>query len=310
MTFFTPQVAGVTSRIGYFDATGANNLTPNNGIYFECDGTLSWNICKNGTVTENITQDNWNVDKLDGTGASGITLDLEATQIIVIDFEWLGVGRVRVGFVIDGLIYYCHHFNHANDSTFSSVYMSTPNLPLRYSIETDGSAGSTLDHICGSVISEGGVEKTGVLRSVENADTFVAGYGAQKYAILGIQLKDDYIDVSVIPEKIQVVIGTNDAFKWELQVNPTVNGTFTYNDLDDSAVQVAQGVLTNTIATDGIIEARGGGSTTSRGDVGDLQTALKIGSNIDGTKDQLVLVIRPFSTNLSVWGCLNFRELL
>ena len=144
-----------------FDGTGTNNLTPNNGIFFECDGSLSWNIAKNGSITETVTQANWNVDKLDGTGPSGITLEPEATQILIIDYEWLGVGRVRVGFVIDGLIYYVHYFNHANDDTFTSVYMSTPNLPLRYTIETDGTEAAELDHICSSVISEGGLEETG-----------------------------------------------------------------------------------------------------------------------------------------------------
>jgi len=124
MTFQSPQVAGITGRVGLFDDDGTgNNLTPNNGIFFESDGDVSWNIAKDGTIEETVTQANWNVDKMDGTGKSGITLDLTGCQILVIDFEWLGVGRVRVGFVIDGLIYYVHNFNHANDPTFDRVYI-------------------------------------------------------------------------------------------------------------------------------------------------------------------------------------------
>jgi hypothetical protein len=310
MTFYSPQVTGITSRIGYFDGTGTNNLTPNNGIFFECDGSLSWNIAKNGSITETVIQSNWNVDKLDGTGRSGITLDPTATQIMIIDFEWLGVGRVRVGFVIDGIIYYCHYFNHSNNNSFTSVYMSSPNLPLRYSIESDGTAASTLNHICSSVISEGGIEKTGILRSVENNASFVAGYNTVKYSLVSIRLKTVYNDVTVIPESVQLVIGTNDSFKWELQLNPEINGTVSYTGLTDSAIEYSQGVLANTIATDGVIIGRGGGSTSSRGSVAELQTALRIGSTILGTQDVLSLVIRPFSSNLSVWACLNFRELL
>jgi len=310
-TFQSPQVSGVDSRMGLFSGTGTNNLTPNNGIFFECNGTLSWNVAKNGSIAETATQSNWNVDPLDGTGASGITLDMTATQIGVIDFEWLGVGRVRVGFVIDGLIYYCHYFNHSNDNTFTSVYMSSPNLPLRYSIETDGTNGSTLDHICSSVISEGGIEKTGILRSVDTGNTYLTSLNTgNSYALIGIRLKAAYNDVTIIPEGLSIFLGTNDAFKWQLQLNPTIAGTFTYNDLANSAVQYATGGSTNTITTDGIVISSGGGSTSTRQSDSDLQTALRIGQTIGGVMDELVLVIRPFSTNLSAWAGLNFRELL
>ena len=310
ITFRSPQVSGLTKRIGMFDGTGTNNLTPNNGIFFECDGDLSWNIAKAGTTEETVTQSNWNVDPLDGTGPSGRVLDMEATQIAIIDYEWLGVGRVRVGFVIDGLVYYCHNFNHSNDSSFSSVYMSTPNLPVRYDVQSDGTNGGVLDHICSSVISEGGQQKTGILRSVENNDGFVTGYGTNKYALIGIRLKSTHQDITVIPEGLGMVIGTNDSFKWELHLNPVVAGTFTYADLSNSSLQTAKGSISNTITTDGFVIARGGGSTTTRTAESELKTALRIGSTIGGVSDELVLVIRPFSANLSVWADFEFRELL
>ncbi len=240
---------------------------------------------------------------------------MDATQIIIIDFEWLGVGRVRVGFVIDGLIYYCHYFNHANDSAFDSVYMSTPNLPLRYDIQTDGTSGSTLDHICSSVMSEGGIEKTGILRSVEGRNQFsntIGGGVGTKHALCAIRLKSTHLDVSVIPESIAVVLDSNDEFKWELQLNPTIGGTWTYNDLTDSSVQFAQmGTATNnTISADGLIIARGGASNQSRGTTADLNTGLRIGSTIAGDRDELVLVQGLLSNNQTTWACLNFRELL
>ena len=62
---------------------------------------------------DEIAQSDWNTDKLDGTGPSGIILDESKAQILWWDFEWLGVGTVRCGFVIDGLFRTCHVFNHA-----------------------------------------------------------------------------------------------------------------------------------------------------------------------------------------------------
>jgi len=311
MTFHSPQATGITSRIGLFDDDGTgDNLTPGNGIFFECDGALSWNIAKDGTITETVAQSSWNVDPLDGTGKSGNTLDMTSAQIMIMDFEWLGVGRVRVGFVIDGLIFYCHYFNHANDPAFTSVYMSTPNLPLRYSIETDGTTASHVDHICSTVMSEGGVEKTGVLRGVDMGDSLTTGYTTgSSYALVGIRLKDAYKDISVIPVSVPIVLGSSDTYKWTLQLNPTVAGTFTYGDLADSAIQYATGTTSNTI-TPGLILATGGGSTATRASAGELETALRIGSNIAGTQDELVLVLTPLSTNVSAWGGFNFRELL
>ncbi len=316
MTYRSPQVEGITSRIGIFDDDGTgNNLTPNNGIFFETNGGVSWNICKNGTVTESVDQVDWNYDTLDGSGdemnPSGIELDSTATQILVIDYEWLGVGRVRVGFVIDGLLYYTHYFNHANNSSFASVYMSSPNLPLRYSIETNGSNGSSVDHICSTVMSEGGLEKTGVLRSIDTGGAYVTSLStATNYAILGIKLKASYKDITIIPEGVSVIAGTNDTFRWSIQLNPTVNGTFAYSDLSNSAIQTAVGDNTNSLSSEGLIIASGYASLSTRQADSILNTALRIGSDIAGTQDALVLVITPISANTSVACSLNFRELL
>lgn len=310
-TFLCNCVPGVTKRLGLFDGTGTNALTPNNGIFFETGNGPCWNIAKNGGVTESIPQAQWNVDPLDGTGASGITLDLEAAQIGVIDFEWLGVGRVRVGFVIDGLIYYVHYFNHANDPTFDSVYMSSPNLPLRYSIESDGVSSSTLDHICSSVISEGGIEKTGILRVVDNdAVPLTALSTGVTYAMLGIRLKQTHLDITVIPETLSVMCSTNDLFRWSLLFNPTVSGVFAYSDVTNSSIQKAIGTNANVISDAGLEIASGYASSQSRESDQALNTAQRIGSTILGVPDGLILAITPLSSNMSAYGSLNFRELL
>ncbi len=117
---------GIITRMGYFD--------DDNGIFLQRSGSTVSIVLRTSTSgspsdSNLITQANWNLDKMDGSGISGVSLDFSKTQILIIDFEWLGVGCVRIGFVIDGLIFYCHQFNNANN--LSSVYMSTPNLPLR-----------------------------------------------------------------------------------------------------------------------------------------------------------------------------------
>ena len=149
-----PAQTGLTQRVGYYGAA--------NGMFLElANSTLS--LVKRSSVTgvlvdTPVAQASWNVDPMDGTGPSGIILDITKAQILFMDFEWLGVGSVRCGFVIDGEFYTCHIFHHANIVT--STYITTASLPVRYEIfNTAGTVtSSTLKQICSSVISEGGYE--------------------------------------------------------------------------------------------------------------------------------------------------------
>lgn len=149
---------GVTKRTGYFDAS--------NGIIFQQDGngTLKFIIRTSASGSpvdaEVVTQANWNVDKCDGTGPSGFDLDITKTQILFIEFQWLGVGRVRMGFVHSGNYVVAHEFLH--DNILSAVYMSNPNLPVRCEIVSSGSnPAAYFDQICSTVLSEGGYVESG-----------------------------------------------------------------------------------------------------------------------------------------------------
>lgn len=150
------QTTGLRQRIGYYnDDNGIFIELADDGVHFVKRTSIG------GSVQDfRVTQTEWNVDPLDGEGRSHFTLDITKAQIFWMDIEWLGVGSVRCGFVIDGQLIHCHTFHHANQ--LESVYMTTAILPVRYEIEntTAGSA-ATLQQICSSVISEGGYELRG-----------------------------------------------------------------------------------------------------------------------------------------------------
>lgn len=311
LTFYSPQETGCTKRFGLFDGTGGTFMTANNGIFLSIgESTVSINVAKNGSTTETVTQSNWNYDPLDGTGPSGITVDWDATQIFACDFEWLGVGRIRCGLVIDGILRYFHYFNHANDPTFTSVYMSTPNLPVRYDIASDGTGGGDLDHICCTVMSEGGVELTGISRSIDTQNTHLdANTADQAYVLLGLRLKTTHLDLTVLPQSISMISETNDDFLWSVLLNPTYAGTLTYADITNSGCQRAAGATANTISALGTKLASGyaksAGSSSQN-----IVNNLRIGSQIDGTRDELILAVTPLSSNADIQGSLTFRELL
>jgi hypothetical protein len=301
--------AGITRRVGQFNA--------NNGLFLEdAEGTykLVRRTYVSGSAVDNaVAQSAWNIDKLDGTGASGITLDFTKTQILVIDYEWLGVGRVRIGFNVNGVTYLAHQFLNAN--VLTDVYMSSPNLPLRFELSNSGTGvASTFKCICCSVSSEGGSDHLGILRYASTGGTHVnADAAGTIYAVVGLRLKAGYLGCTINPISWSMLCKTPDDLEWMLYLNPTVAGTFTYADETNSAVQTAKGATTNTV-TNGIQLAGGfiasNGTTSGGSSGGELDNALRLGSSIAGTPDQLVLCVRPLGASADVDGGLTWRELV
>lgn len=302
--------SGVTKRLGYFDT--------NNGLFFQTsNGVLSVgkrSYVSGVAVDTIVSQENWNKDKLDGTGKSGLTIDISKIQIFVIDFEWLAAGTVHFGVRINAETIYCHEMTFAN--FISSVYMSTPNLPIRYEIINDGTGDeSSLEQICTTVISEGGVEDTGFLRSHSTSNNHIDCNTADTiYSILGIRLKETYLGLTVLLNSISIVSETNDAFRILLLLNPTITGNLTYADLDESGLQIAVANNSNpstTVVTNvgyKLFEAYA--SVDSQEFSHDLQSLLTLGSKIDGTRDEIVLAVAPISNGADIQGAITWKELL
>lgn len=297
----------VKRSFGFFD--------DDNGIFFlDDEGTnkvVRRSYTTGSAVDEEVAQSSWNLDTLDGSGGdsnkSGYTLDISKSQILVIDLEWLGVGRVRIGFVIDGQPIYVHQFLHAN--VLDVVYMSTPNLPLRFEIENVGSGGiSQLECICGTVISEGGQQDNGVLRSESTSGTHLDANAADTlYAALGIRLKSTHLDSVVKLVRASMLAESNDNFEWSLWWNPTVAGTFTYTGQTDSCVEIATGATANTVS--GGYRMDGGWGAANLEIASDVENALRLGAAIDGTPDEIVFCARPLSSNADIQSCMTWREL-
>ena len=218
----------VVKRVGCFDNK--------NGIFFECNGSeLSFNIRSFVTwtaVSEKVIQSNWNIDKLDGTGRSKITLDLTKPQIFFCDFEWLGVWRVRVGLVIDGCIVYCHEFMNAN-SNETSVYMSNPNLPIRWEIEALApiTGTSSIESICGSSNSEGWYEITGVTSSADTDGVWRVIQPNTWWELLAVRMKWSYAEfATAFIQQLSVLAATSWNFQYRIVLNPTVSNAWTWSD--------------------------------------------------------------------------------
>jgi len=143
------------------------------------------------TYQRRVPQSDWNVDKCDGTGLSGFNLDITKTQLTYTDFQWLGVGRVRCGFVHNGKVIIAHEYLHSN--VLDEVYIANPNLPVRCEIRNTGAGtGGSMDQICSTVASEGGYIESGIDFAITANNRSTATPSATELPLVAIRLKNDF----------------------------------------------------------------------------------------------------------------------
>lgn len=219
-------VSNVLKFAGYSDGT--------NGVEFQLSGTTKQFVLYSGTSNGNqtVAQSSWNLDKLDGTGVSGLTLDTSKVQILIIDLQALYAGRVRVGFDIGGTVYYAHQFLAANSIT--SPYIQSANLPVRCGMTCTGTVSATMNFICCSVMSEGGLEDLPG-RGFGIEGTVTASSGARTH-ILSVRPKTTFNSITnriqFILEAVHLLVTGNNPVLWELCIGQAISGTTTYNDVN------------------------------------------------------------------------------
>jgi len=293
-------------RVGYYDE--------NNGIYIEQEGTTVYMVIRSkvsGIITENkVPQSEWNCDKLDGNGYSKYILDISKSQIFYTDIEWLGVGTVKVGFIINGNIIICHMFNHAN--IINSTYMTTACLPIRYEIRNTGivSSNSTLKQICSSVISEGGYE------SYSRFYNYTLGLSPKTlttnntiYPIISIRLRADKPNAIVLPSELDILVTNNNTVQYLLLLNPILTSSSFTNYTDNVQTDTSSTGLTGgTIVKAGYIIS----TTQSKGSdtINNInQFNLQIGRFINGNSDIITLAARGISNGATVLADIGWYEI-
>jgi hypothetical protein len=301
---------GLRQRVGYFGTQ--------NGVFIQqADSTVSFVLRSyiSGSVSDarTVNQADWNGDKLDGTGDSGFTLDLTKAQILWMDFEWLGVGSVRCGFIIDGQYIVCHTFENANDIT--SVYMTTAVLPVRYEITNTAAtaSASSLKQICSSVVSEGGYEQTSI-EHVARRTTTKTSISTTFLPLVSIRLASTALNAVVLPAKFNVMpTSTGDDFEVILAKNCTGLTSASWAavasdanvEMDTSATAMTLG----TIVDIQYVKATNQSSGTINQPAG-YNWDLQLGSSLTGTSDIYTLGIRVLSgSSGAAIGSLTFYDL-
>jgi hypothetical protein len=315
----TPK-ANLRQRVGYFGAF--------NGVYLENDGTTNYFVLRSytsGSIVETrAAQVDWNHDKFDGTGYSAqgsqpehsTGLDVSKTNILWFDIEWLGVGDVRCGFVVDGKLVIAHIFHNDNRNTVP--YMTTASLPLRYEIKNTGTtaSSSTLKQICSTVITEGGYELYGSQQAVQTTITAPVDLSTAGtyHPVISLRLKTSPVrlDAIVILTALSILGVSNANYNWQVRSGATTTGGTWVSAGADSSVEYK---IDGGTVTGGRILASGftGSTNQSSNPIDILKEALfkfQLERNgLTGTPFELTLVATASQNGADIHGSMDWEEI-
>lgn len=306
-------VANTLKFAGYSDGV--------NGIEFQNNGSVNQFVIYSGTTAgnETVTQSSWNLDKLDGTGASAITLDITKTQILVIDIQALYVGRVRIGFDIGGQIIYCHEFLHAN--LFTSPYLQSANLPVRCGMTCTDTVSTTMNFICSAVISEGGSEDINVYGYTFQQDTgaiSVVDTGDGTH-ILSLRPRTTFNSITnrtrVAYIDVEIYNAGNQPVQWQLCIGQSISGTTTYNNVNSTYSSSEYNIL-GTLSGSPSIVIDGGYVASSGSTKGVTNTAIISrypitldAAGLHRSLGTLTLKAKSLSGTQTIHAAIKFREI-
>jgi hypothetical protein len=174
---------------------------------------------------------------------------------------------------------------------------------VRYEIRQPGAGSGVLNHICSSVISEGGEEYIGTSLTCHTSAAVATSGTVSFRPILAARLNPTAHDLALILKDINILNTGNGSVLWEVILNPTITGgSLTFTNLDNANVQFANGSVTLSLsggyrlisgfAEDGKASAANGTAASTL--VGELAS---LGTRINGTPDIIVLAAKALTAN-------------
>jgi len=307
--FGTPTT-GIRRRFGLFDEL--------NGFFFEDsgDGTYRCVLRRNSALgvvdEESFTRDEWNVDKLDGTGPSGITADPTAIQHMSIEYEWYGAGMIEWNFVINNNKYPIHRIYHANyhDHTWAAKAA----LPIR--IELTNVAGTAGTHTfyqgSHSFSVEGTTELLGRQKSISSA---IGGKSLQSantfYPIVAIRLKSTALDSVIIPDEYSASTLDNTNVFVRVIENANITGGTWVSFADDSPVEyniTATGYSNGSTLSTNYIGSTNMGAVNTFPQRSITQITRKTTTTLGDTSGTFLIAIAATGSNKDGWASLGWIE--
>jgi hypothetical protein len=293
--------SNVIKRVGCFQSTtGSPYNSVFDGYFLESNGVTSaitFNIFLSGSCTFSADSTTWNSTEFDPNN-----FDWAETNLMTVDYQWLGVGRVRFGMVLSGQTFYFLDYTAANN--IPTVYMSSPNQPIRYEIRQVGVGSGYFDMICSQTSTEGALNGLYSTVSIPHTATTTMATSGTKYPYIGYRLKENYIGVTSQFDTISILNTSNDNYLLTMEFNPTLSSTPSWTDIPNSPFQYSLSDGTPTITTPGHVMTsligQAGTSALTTTKLDDNQ--IRVGSNVNGTLDEMWLCITPLGANATFIG--------
>lgn len=298
-------------RVGYFDAT--------NGIFFEQTGTdfavVVRTDASGAAVDTRVLQASWNIDKLDGTGTSGVTLDPSKHNLYVMDFLWHGAGVIRFGIIYNGQILYCHKVENAN--TRATPFMRTPCLPLRIELVNTGTvANSTnVDLVCFAFQKESSDNIASPYSFSVSTGRTAVSVAATTLPIISIRPKLTFNSltnrVPIVPAAVSAVTNSQNVLV-SLVLNATLTGasfssadTNSAVEFDIAATAVSGGTIIHQFYVANTGSLLGGSGSTGLSSILDIILGLNIAG---GTADILTMTAQSTAGGTNTYGQIGWQE--
>lgn len=301
---------GITSRIGFFDDAADKSVDiSGNGIFFEYSGGTLKIVKRSYTtgaqVDTAVAAASWSEgDPLDGTGPSGVTFDPTKAQIFWVDLEWLGVGSVRCGIVVDGAFITLHKFHHAN--LVSTVYMGRASLPIRYEItRVSGATAGSMKQICATVISEGGYVNTG--RVFSRAMTATRNINMTEIPLMAIRLRAGYTRATLKALEVELMTTSNQSMIYNVRYGATLTGaTWISHDAANSGVEYSITPIAfsgGRVISSGMLSSVGKTAIANNGDTFDAASC-----DISGSVPEIIVITAIAPILVATYGSITWRE--
>lgn len=296
--------SNIIKRVGMFNSSTASTYnTLLDGLYLESNGVtneIAFFIQRSGTTVYSAESSTWNSTEFDPT-----SIDWTKVQLIFIDYQWLGVGRVRFGLNYSGnTIIFAEHTSTNNDT---EIYMSYANQPIRYEIRQIGIGSGTFDMICSQISSEGSSNDLFFTTSVPHTTTTTLVTSGTKYPYIGVRLKENSKSVSSNFSDAYILNTSNDNYLLTLELNPTLSSSPTWTSLDDTPFEYSLQDGSKTITNPGYIISSliGEAGSSALSSIKFQDNKIKFGSDVDGTKDEMWICITPLGANATFIGTTN-----
>ena len=299
------QTSGVRKRIGVFDEL--------NGAYFEDDGDEYYVVIRRNTSSglneRRIPRSEWNGDRLDGNGPSGLTADPTKIQMMTIEYEWFGAGAVEFKFIFKNNAYSIHRFDAGNIEDLP--WSNTPFVPFRIELTNVDGVTGTHQMLQGSsaLSAEGSVGPVGREENVTTPLTGVTTGAADTFRpALSIRLRSDRLNGVILPLEFQAATLDNTGLFFRVLRDTALTdanfndvGTESFAEFDFAATDFTGGepIQTGFIAP---------------GNQGEIfkfppESILQLGRNDMGTTAQtFTILVATVNSNKDVFASLSWVE--